>query len=171
MPQYAIAQLGSCCRTPSNVLRAYVNQYEWIIATPRSNSACTLGSQEEGKLSLPSFSSCWPNALQPRATVMPAASIRYFRFMGNLPDARPRTTDALNRRMNPRMDVYQPASSHAVQGQDLAPCTGSSRAILHRSCTYVEVLGASRSPPNTIGTFRTCRGALSLGPLWEAKRT
>ena len=38
-----------------------MNQYECIIATPRSNSACTLGSQEVGKLSLPSFSSCWPN--------------------------------------------------------------------------------------------------------------
>src|SRR5437763_16932691 len=58
-----------------------MNQYEWIIATPRSNSACTLGSQEVGKLSLPSFSSC-PKALQLSAAVIPATNIRRFRFMG-----------------------------------------------------------------------------------------
>ena len=78
IPQYAIAQLGSSRRTPSNVRRAIRNQYEWIIATPRSNSACTLGSQEVGKLSLPSFSSCWPKALQLSAAVIPATSIRHF---------------------------------------------------------------------------------------------
>ena len=82
MPQYAIAQVGSCRRTPSNVRRAIRNQYEWIIATPRSNSACTLGSQEVGKLTLPSFSSCWPKALQFSAAVIPATSIRHFGFMG-----------------------------------------------------------------------------------------
>src|SRR5262245_30538738 len=58
-PQWAIAQVGSWRSTPSKVRRAMVNQYEWIIATPRSNSACTLGSQEVGKESFPSFSSCW----------------------------------------------------------------------------------------------------------------
>src|SRR5262245_35816245 len=82
MPQYAIAQLGSSRNTPSNVRRAIRNQYEWIIATPRSNSACTLGSQEVGKLSLPSFSSCWPNALQLSAAVIPATSTSDFGFMG-----------------------------------------------------------------------------------------
>src|SRR5262245_30850658 len=82
MPQYAIAQLGSSRNTPSNVRRAIRNQYEWIIATPRSNSACTLGSQEVGKLSLPSFSSCWPNALQLSAAVIPATSNSDFGFMG-----------------------------------------------------------------------------------------
>src|SRR5207344_2796411 len=78
IPQYAIAQLGSSFRIPSNVRRAIRNQYEWIIATPRSSSACTLGSQEVGKLSLPSFSSCWPKALQPSAADIAAASIRHF---------------------------------------------------------------------------------------------
>src|SRR5262249_17180080 len=59
-----------------------MNQYEWIIATPRSNSACTLGSQDVGKLSLPSLSSCWPNALQFSAAVIPATNTSDFAFMG-----------------------------------------------------------------------------------------
>src|SRR5439155_4596658 len=59
-----------------------MNQYEWIIATPRSNSACTFGSQEVGKLSLPSFSSCWPKALPLSAAVIPATSIKHVGFMG-----------------------------------------------------------------------------------------
>src|SRR5215475_4417598 len=58
-----MAQLGSCCRIPSKVRLAYRNQYECSMATPRSNSACTLGSQEVGKLTLPSFSSCWLQVL------------------------------------------------------------------------------------------------------------
>src|SRR5262249_54272506 len=52
------------------------------MATPRSNSACTLGSQEVGKLTLPSFSSCWLHVLPVNAMVMRlAAIIRYFGFM------------------------------------------------------------------------------------------
>src|SRR5438552_3509549 len=52
------------------------------MATPRSNSACTLGSQEVGKLSLPSFSSCWPNALQVSAAVIAATNTRCLGCMG-----------------------------------------------------------------------------------------
>src|SRR5262245_31126782 len=77
-----MAQLGSCCRIPSKVRLAYTNQYEWIMATPRSNSACTLGSQEVGKLSLPSFSSCCPRALPLSVAVSAATSIRRLGFMG-----------------------------------------------------------------------------------------
>src|SRR4029450_11175864 len=58
-----MAQLGSCCRPPSKARLAYRNQYECNMATPRSKSACTLGSQEVGKLTLPSLSSCWLQAL------------------------------------------------------------------------------------------------------------
>ena len=80
-PQCAIAQLGSWRSTPSNVRRAIVNQYEWIIATPRSNSACTLGSQEVGKLSFPSFSSCWAAAGPLSAAMMVATTMTDFGFM------------------------------------------------------------------------------------------
>src|ERR1700693_3702153 len=70
-----MAQVGSCCRIPSNFRRAIRNQYECSIATPRSNSACTLGSQEVGKTTLPSFSSCWPIApLASAAVIRPAAN-------------------------------------------------------------------------------------------------
>ena len=76
-----------------------MNQYEWIIATPRSNSACTLGSQEVGKVSLPSFSSCcWPKALEPSATDIAATSTRHlnvdlsFDFMGTSMRVRALTT-------------------------------------------------------------------------------
>src|SRR5439155_2133009 len=86
MPQYAIAQVGSCCRTPSNVLRAYRNQYECSMATPRSNSACTLASQDVGKLTLPSFSSCCENALKLSAAEdRPATNIKHLRFIAFLP--------------------------------------------------------------------------------------
>src|SRR5882757_7457433 len=45
------------------------------MATPRSNSTCTLGSQEMGKSTLPSFSSCWPIApLASAAVIRPAAN-------------------------------------------------------------------------------------------------
>src|SRR3954453_11089663 len=45
------------------------------MATPRSNSACTLGAQEVGKTTLPRFSSCWPIAPLPSAAVIrPAAN-------------------------------------------------------------------------------------------------
>src|SRR5215203_4408353 len=85
-PQCAIAQVGSCCKTPSKVLRAYPNQYECSMATPRSNSACTFGSQEVGKLNLPSFSSCWANALPvSKATMMLAEISRHFDLMVELP--------------------------------------------------------------------------------------
>src|SRR5436190_23553245 len=58
------------------------------MATPRSKSACTLGSQEVGKLNLPSFSSCWPNALQLIATVIsPATNSLHFSFIDVLPIA------------------------------------------------------------------------------------
>src|SRR5438309_4158039 len=96
-----------------------MNQYEWLIATPRSNSACTLGSQEVGKLSLPSFSSCWPNALQLSATVMPATSIRYFRFMGT--SGRAASDDrraGLLLDMNSRMDVCRRHRVLPFQGRD-----------------------------------------------------
>src|SRR5712691_10492915 len=70
-----MAQVGSCCRIPSNVRRAYRNQYECSMATPRSNSACTLGSHEVGKLTLPSLSSCWATApLASAAVIRPAAN-------------------------------------------------------------------------------------------------
>ena len=75
---------GPARRTPSNVRRAMRNQYEWIIATPRSNSACTLGSQEVGKLSLPSFSSCWPKALQLSAAVIAGDKYQTLRLHGHL---------------------------------------------------------------------------------------
>src|SRR5260370_31900652 len=59
----------------SNVGRDLRNQYECRIATPRANSACTLGSQERGKATLPSFSSCWPIApLVSAAVIRPAAN-------------------------------------------------------------------------------------------------
>src|SRR5882757_4548371 len=45
------------------------------MATPRSNSACTLGAQEVGKTTLPSFSSCWPIApVASAAVIRPAAN-------------------------------------------------------------------------------------------------
>src|SRR4051794_23981127 len=45
------------------------------MATPRSNSACAVGSQEVGKVTLPSFSSCWPIApLASAAVIRPAAN-------------------------------------------------------------------------------------------------
>src|SRR5215813_6390080 len=68
-----MAQVGSCCRIPSNVRRAMMNQYECNIATPRSNSACTLGSQEVAKFTLPSLSSCCAIALLASATVVSPA--------------------------------------------------------------------------------------------------
>src|SRR2546427_2365718 len=44
------------------------------MATPRSNSACTLGSQEVGKLTLPSFWSSWAaTRLVSAAVIRPAA--------------------------------------------------------------------------------------------------
>src|SRR5215468_8455024 len=52
-----------------------MNQYECSMATPRSNSACTLGSQEVGKLTLPSFWSSWVAAPPASAAVIrPAAN-------------------------------------------------------------------------------------------------
>src|SRR5262245_11873193 len=68
-----MAQVGSCCKIPSNVRRAMMNQYECNIATPRSNSTCTLGSQEVAKFTLPSLSSCWAIALLASATVVSPA--------------------------------------------------------------------------------------------------
>src|SRR5215471_5043899 len=45
------------------------------MATPRSNSACTLGSQEVGKLTLPSFWSSWAATPPASAAVIrPAAN-------------------------------------------------------------------------------------------------
>src|SRR4051794_19563522 len=45
------------------------------MATPRSNSACTLGAQEVGKTTLPNFSSCWPIApLASAAVIRPAVN-------------------------------------------------------------------------------------------------
>jgi hypothetical protein len=52
------------------------------MATPRSNSVCTLGSQDVGKLTLPSISSCWLRTLVLSTIVIRLAPIiRYFGFM------------------------------------------------------------------------------------------
>src|SRR5687768_15408867 len=56
MPQYAMAQLGSWSSTALNVLCASGNQYECCIATAASKSGCTLGSQDVGNVTLPSWS-------------------------------------------------------------------------------------------------------------------
>jgi hypothetical protein len=69
-PQYAMAQAGSCCAIVSNFRRAIRNQYECSIATPRLNSVCTLGLQDVGKVTVPSFWSCWPIASLARAAVI-----------------------------------------------------------------------------------------------------
>src|SRR5262249_21333690 len=65
------------------------------MATPRSNSACTFGSQEVGKLSVPSFSSpCCPEAPTVSSAVMrPAAhSVRLdCLFIACLPFGSPMT--------------------------------------------------------------------------------
>src|SRR5262245_35000177 len=75
MPHKAMALHDSCLRPPSKTQRATRNQYEWSIATPRSNSACTFGSQEVGKLSVPSLSSCcWAKAPEASAAVIRAAA-------------------------------------------------------------------------------------------------
>src|SRR5215470_19976662 len=76
-----MAQVGSCCRIPSKVRRAYRNQYECSMATPRSNSACTLGSQEVGKLTLPSLSSWSANTTPLRPAMKLAVTIRCFAIM------------------------------------------------------------------------------------------
>src|SRR4029450_11558077 len=55
-PRRAIAHEGSCSTTSRKVFSAAVYQNECSIATPRSNWACTLGSQDVGKLTLPSCS-------------------------------------------------------------------------------------------------------------------
>src|SRR5262249_42515923 len=83
-----MAQLGSCWRMPSNVRRAIRNQYECSIAMPRSNSACTLGSQDVAKVTLPSLWSCCATAPPARAAVIiPMASkVRRDRvFIGKTP--------------------------------------------------------------------------------------
>lgn len=60
----------------------------------RSNSVCTLGSQEVGKLTLPSLSSCWVHALVVSNVVMRLAPIiRYFDFMANSPMENVRARD------------------------------------------------------------------------------
>src|SRR5215510_3947718 len=52
------------------------------MATPRSNSVCTLGSHDVGKLTLPSISSCWLRTLVLSTIVIRLAPIiRYFGFM------------------------------------------------------------------------------------------
>src|SRR5262249_20251542 len=64
------------------------------MATPRSNSICTLESQEVGKLTLPRFSSCWLDALPVSAMVMRlAAIVRYFGFMVGSPMENARARD------------------------------------------------------------------------------
>ena len=64
------------------------------MATPRSNSVCTLGSQDVGKLTLPSRSSCWLHALVVITVVMRLAPIiRYFGFMANSPMEKVRARD------------------------------------------------------------------------------
>src|SRR6267142_2750334 len=56
------------------------------MATPRSNSACTLASQVVGKLTLPSFSSCCENAPKlSAAEVRPATNIKHLRFIASSP--------------------------------------------------------------------------------------
>src|SRR5262245_41823205 len=141
MPQYAIAQLGSCRSTPSNVRRAIRNQYEWIIATPRSNSAWTLGSQEVGKLSLPSFSSCWPRAPQLSAAVIPMTSIRYFGFMGT--SGRPCDRSQPPQRTTAKYfrDVTL-VDWHQAQARKSAPSPG----ILHWQFTHDEFFSGMLIP-------------------------
>ena len=58
IPQVAIAHEGSCASTSRNIFSPALYQKECSMATPRSNWACTLGSQDVGKLTLPSLSSC-----------------------------------------------------------------------------------------------------------------
>src|SRR5437763_1670800 len=53
------------------------------MATPRSNAACTAGSQEVAKLTLPSFSSCWAKTLQVSAPEMLATKNRCLSFIAN----------------------------------------------------------------------------------------
>src|SRR5262245_65216341 len=55
-PHLAIAHEGSLSATSRKVFSAAEYQNECSIATPRSNWACTLGSQELGKFTLPSCS-------------------------------------------------------------------------------------------------------------------
>src|SRR5882672_10025765 len=50
-----MAHVGSSFNTAANVFVASGNQYEWSIATPRSKSGCTLGSQDVGKVTLPTI--------------------------------------------------------------------------------------------------------------------
>src|SRR5437870_9853446 len=64
--------------TPSNTLRASVNQYECSIATPRSNGACTLASQDVGKVTLPSLSWASPgtvSAVRTRRSAIEASAV------------------------------------------------------------------------------------------------
>ena len=51
-----MVQVGSCTSTSRKVFSVALNQNECSIATPRSNSACTFGSQDVGKVTLPSCS-------------------------------------------------------------------------------------------------------------------
>src|SRR5262249_54988257 len=92
-----MAQAGSCWRIPSKVRRAMTNQYECNMATPRSNSACTLGSHDVGKLTLPSFSSWSANAppASAAAEISPAANETRLDgvFIGNLHVLRSRGRD------------------------------------------------------------------------------
>src|SRR5262245_25052146 len=55
-----MVQDGSASSTSRKALRPSGNQNECSSATPRSNRACTLGSQEVGKLTLPSCCGALP---------------------------------------------------------------------------------------------------------------
>src|SRR5215469_10133453 len=68
IPQYAMPQVGSFSATAAKVSLAFSYQKEWSIATALLNCGWTAGSQETGKLTLPSFPgspagcSCWATA-------------------------------------------------------------------------------------------------------------
>src|ERR1700680_1571685 len=78
IPQYAMPHVGSFSATAAKVSLAFSYQKEWSIATALLNCGRTNGSQETGKLTLPSFPgspagcSCWATAGGTNAAHTPA---------------------------------------------------------------------------------------------------
>jgi hypothetical protein len=88
-----------------------------------------LGSQEVGKLSLPSFSFCWPKALPFSAAVIPATSIRHFGFMGASGRVRSLTTATVgcSKHQFRECDACQWHRALPLKVRNSAPSAGSSR--------------------------------------------
>src|ERR1019366_2286547 len=90
IPQYAIPHVGSFWVTAAKVSLAFSYQKEWSIATALLNCGWTDGSQETGKLTLPSLlgspagCSCWATAGGTNAAHKPTSStmqMNVIRFM------------------------------------------------------------------------------------------